>query len=486
MVEQEFRGYLALLRSLLRLNGEQRDQIGHELRDHLESRLEALVEAGKSRDEAIAIALEEFGDAAAMASNLAFAARHQRRRNFMRFTTLSIIGLFAAALFTMSIWPANGTVGPNPITASQDQEADDSSANSDADTAVAPRPVSPTIQRNRAINEALNQMVRVDYDETPFSEVIEEWQNRLQANMLIDESSGLADEDQITIRFPFEIRFKTALDFLLEQYDSTYYVKDGVIVICSNDAEEDISQFAVFEYSDNGIDEDVVVEMFPDDWPSEGEGESEGAGFNANQVDVVHDKSIMSLDDRLLVRNRPRVLRKLNTLLSKRCESHPDVCEERTNNKLDELISMDYDETPFSEVIEAWQEKFAINFYLHPESGLDAEEPVNISLQKVRMHTALELFLNRFDSTYFVKDGVVVICSKDFEYDVRVTKTYFLENMSELIDQDVITQALPNDWQDVENVSMYTADDRLIVRHRPSTIRKIDALIATFPKETSQ
>ena len=69
MSEQEFESYLRLLGRLLRLSDEQREAIRHELEDHMAERLAELLERGYTRDEAVATALDEFGDAAALASD---------------------------------------------------------------------------------------------------------------------------------------------------------------------------------------------------------------------------------------------------------------------------------------------------------------------------------------------------------------------------------------------------------------------------------
>ena len=69
MSNQEFENYVALIGKLLQLTREQRDQISGELQDHLQMRVADLASEGVSKQDAINQALEEFGDAAAMAKN---------------------------------------------------------------------------------------------------------------------------------------------------------------------------------------------------------------------------------------------------------------------------------------------------------------------------------------------------------------------------------------------------------------------------------
>jgi hypothetical protein len=70
MPEQEFEIYLTLLSRLLRLSPSQKAAISDELRDHLEQRLGDLLQTGVSREEAIRIAMEEFGDVTGLALDL--------------------------------------------------------------------------------------------------------------------------------------------------------------------------------------------------------------------------------------------------------------------------------------------------------------------------------------------------------------------------------------------------------------------------------
>jgi hypothetical protein len=53
MPEKEFEIYLSLLSKLLRLSPAQKAAISDELRDHMEERLETLIQAGVSREDAI-------------------------------------------------------------------------------------------------------------------------------------------------------------------------------------------------------------------------------------------------------------------------------------------------------------------------------------------------------------------------------------------------------------------------------------------------
>src|SRR5262249_20223714 len=89
----------------LRLSSPQREAIGAELRDHFESRLAELVSQGRSHEEAVRMALEEFGDAAGLAAQFSYITQSRRRRLIMRCTVASVAALAAAVFVAMAMWP---------------------------------------------------------------------------------------------------------------------------------------------------------------------------------------------------------------------------------------------------------------------------------------------------------------------------------------------------------------------------------------------
>ena len=109
MPEDEFEIYLTLLAKTLRLKDDQRDAIAAELRDHMEQRLHELTDQGLPRGQAIQTALEEFGDASALAKGLTKTnpARRQQRRHLMQ-TSFGTIAACAAVTFAVMMFtPTN-------------------------------------------------------------------------------------------------------------------------------------------------------------------------------------------------------------------------------------------------------------------------------------------------------------------------------------------------------------------------------------------
>ncbi len=242
MKNNEFDIYLALIGKLLRLNHHQREQIGHEFRDHLELRVAELVENGAEPAEATRIAIEEFGDAASLARQFQAITQSYRRRWIMRFATYSIAGSFVVAVFLMAMWPSNARFGsPDTTMAKQDGSDLGSTAGSIVKQKNKLRQSDSTL-RNAQTQETLNRdFAEFNFDDIPFQEVVGFLQDKHSLTIVLDQS---ARDDSLTMDEPlsFSIRdvpLKTALRLMLVEKNATYTVQDGVMRIISLDVAED-------------------------------------------------------------------------------------------------------------------------------------------------------------------------------------------------------------------------------------------------------
>src|SRR3954466_5621508 len=122
MSQQEFDSYLALLCRLLRIAPQQREQVAEEFRTHMEDRLEELLAKGMDREAAVKMALEEFGDAAGLAAQIASISQGRRKRWIMRIGTVSVVGLAAAGLLAVALWPDGARVNAPQVVAQTDEK----------------------------------------------------------------------------------------------------------------------------------------------------------------------------------------------------------------------------------------------------------------------------------------------------------------------------------------------------------------------------
>jgi hypothetical protein len=255
MSNAEFQNYLALIGKLLQLTRQQREAIGLELQDHLDSRVADLMELGVDRNEAIGQALEEFGDAALMAKNLQFVSQIKRRRWMMRIATFSIAGSFLVAVLTMAMWPENARFGGPDRSHAQVDKQDPADALSPNRLAIPNQEGSPSagliggdpdqsatggatiFSLNKKIEQALKKTVDLDYQEMPWSEVQSDLSERFQINLITDQTAlddALAPDTLITSKFS-DLPLEVCLKHMLNRANATFVVRDGILLVISMD-----------------------------------------------------------------------------------------------------------------------------------------------------------------------------------------------------------------------------------------------------------
>ena len=246
MSNQEFENYIALIGKLLQLNREQRGQIAGELQDHLQMRVADLESEGVEKQEAIRRALEEFGDAAAMAKNFQSVINHKKRRRMMRFITFSIAGSFVAAVLLMALWPSESRFGAPSRSIAQDGKA----AEKVTTTTEPPIQFSPGTELAIKTEHAFRQITDLHYDGDPWSEVMEDLAMTTGANFFLSSSAAddaLTYDEPITINLA-GVPLSKGLSLLLAAKNATYTIDDGVVVIISLDDAEDVQWFRMKMY----------------------------------------------------------------------------------------------------------------------------------------------------------------------------------------------------------------------------------------------
>jgi hypothetical protein len=236
MSQQEFETYLSVLSRLLRLAPEQREQVAEELRDHLETRLEELTSQGVPHAEAVKMALDEFGDAAGVATSFFSLVREQRRRWVMRATTISLGAAAAVVLFSLAFWP-EGQRGPAPRRAAA-QSGDAAQPAAPGAGALAPASrTSPAPRKPTELEEKLAKRLSVEFVETPLRDVLTYLTDTNDVQFYVNakalEEHGITSDSPITLRLN-DVRMDTVLDLMLEQVSNggvAYVERDGVLII---------------------------------------------------------------------------------------------------------------------------------------------------------------------------------------------------------------------------------------------------------------
>ena len=254
MSESEFDKYLALLTSLLRLDTAQRESIAGELRDHMEDRLQELLDEGFDHHRAVTIALEEFGDAAGLAAQFVSVSRHQRKRWIMRFTTASAIGMASIVVLALMLWPDPAQV-PVATHAMAQDIVEDGGDGTDSAKPARRHSGEPTIEENnKATDRKLAKRISADFIETPFSDVIgylsEITDTSFYLNKRALEEHGFDDDSAAVTITLKSVRGDMLLDLVLKQIGLVYIVQDGIIIVSTPEDVETVSEVRVYNCRD--------------------------------------------------------------------------------------------------------------------------------------------------------------------------------------------------------------------------------------------
>jgi hypothetical protein len=245
MSQQEFDTYLALLCRLLRIAPQQREQVAEEFRAHMEDRLEELLAKGMDREAAVKTVLEEFGDAAGLAAQIASISQGRRKRWIMRIGTVSVVGLAAAVLVAVALWPEGAQVKAPQVVAQT------------GDKPGVPEDKPAKDEQKKSIEEKLEQRIDVDYPEMPFREVLEDLKDRTGMQMYVNRKGMPAAlpevlDAPITINLK-QVRVDMVLDLVLEQAGEgqlAYVERDGILIVSSSEALSGASEVKVYNCRD--------------------------------------------------------------------------------------------------------------------------------------------------------------------------------------------------------------------------------------------
>jgi hypothetical protein len=244
--QQEFETYLALLTRLLRINPQQREQVAEEFRSHMEDRLDDLLARGISREQAIQTALEEFGDAAALAGQVASISWTRKRRWYMKVSAFSVAGLAAAVLLAVALWPENQRLPATGRAIAQQPAGGDEGA---ADVGAAQPDVKATLEQKLA------QRLDADFLEFPLRDVLAFLADQAQVQFYINrralDDEAASDDAPISLKLK-NVRLETVLDLALEQANPNlaYQERDGVLMISTLQALEGATEVRVYNCRD--------------------------------------------------------------------------------------------------------------------------------------------------------------------------------------------------------------------------------------------
>lgn len=102
--------------------------------------------------------------------------------------------------------------------------------------------------------------------------------------------------------------------------------------------------------------------------------------------------------------------------------------DEKILRKLDEEVTLEYDETPFIDIMDEIREEHGINIVLDQsaiDDALTEDDTITFNVKGIRMKNALRLMLDKNNATFIVRDEVLRIISKEVAGDPE----YFVTNV---------------------------------------------------------
>jgi hypothetical protein len=327
MSDREFENYLALLTGMLRLRRTQREGISGELRDHLIEHVAQLEASGIAHEEAVRRALQEFGDAAALAANFQALVGMRRRRLVMRCTIGTTVVMTGLVVALLAFRPE---VRNDRILAQAQAEAQPGNEKQpDAGKKKIPPPPRDPDQRTRL---ALRQETSIDFTETPLAVALATLGEQHGVQQYIDRRSlrdaGIDHDAAVTLNLD-GVPLQMVLDLMLRELSLDYRIRNGVIVVASEEDVQSQTEVRVYEVPEEDAHSLLMLiaeTVEPDSWRPDpqvrpgnnpyGYGAAAPQGGFGGVADLSGPGSIRAYRGVLVVSQTPEVHQKIEKLLS--------------------------------------------------------------------------------------------------------------------------------------------------------------------------
>jgi hypothetical protein len=258
MNDREFENYLALLSGMLRLRGTQQSDIAGELRDHLIEHVAELEQRGVPHQQAVREALEEFGDAAALAASFSALVRARRRRLIMRCTigtSLVMAGLM------IGVFAFRPPVENDSIVAQAQQGPGETAKQKAKETAKEDQQARDLDQKTRA---ELKKLTELEFTEIPLREALDYIKDKHQIQFFFDKRA--MEEANAPIDTPVTFNMHSApvemvLDLILNQIRLGYTIRNGVVIVTTEDALANSAEVRVYKVPDGGAED--LAQLIP-------------------------------------------------------------------------------------------------------------------------------------------------------------------------------------------------------------------------------
>lgn len=408
MPEQEFEIYLTVLSKLLRLSPAQKAAISDELRDHLEQRLADLLQAGTSREEAIQIAMNEFGDVTGLALDMTQVSRTPMKKIVVRSTIAASVTAAAIVVWVSMFAPEHRIAAPPTIQAQQAKPV--------ARKPEEPAPVAETasLPKDEELFPAfLSKKMEADFTDTPINEICSFLQEQhgipIMLHRMALQEDGVASDQQVSLRVP-ELTFGELLTQVTGPIGLMWEVDDGLIRITTPSHAKMLTRhFNLHPLVERGHSVESlqdIIGLATSDWEEEN---------GATAIALVGETA--------MVRQPYHTQRLIARMLA--AIEHPDqpvtllsTCSnrERWQTILREPASCEFVDTPLEEVLGYLTEVHKIPILMDKQSmqdeGVATDQQLTLTLKDRPLGKILDLLFQDVGLTYVLRDGVVLVTTQ--------------------------------------------------------------------------
>jgi len=328
--------------------------------------------------------------------------------------------------------------------------------------AVFPHESTSRGRNERAIREALDRKIDVDFRRTPLTKVATTLRQKAGINVLIDRRAmvevGMSPDVTVTLSAQ-GILLRAALRLMLRPLDLTHVIVDEVLSITTPEEAESLVPLGLYPIGDLATDVERPGETDPFDLPmkllvqcvapmtwgdvggagSVGEIECQGARvLVVSQTQDVHEELIDLLGMFREAASRPEA----GGVVAWDARIPPE--ERAVRKALQQEVSFWYAETPLSQLVQHLSADAGVNVVINHralrEVGMTAHFSVSVDAKNVTLETALRQVLRPIDLTFLIRDEVVVVTTPEEREAALLTRVY---PVGDLIEDDLPEGATP-------------------------------------------
>ena len=258
------------------------------------------------------------------------------------------------------------------------------------------------------IRQKLAKPITLEFVDTPLSDVIDFLHDYTKINILLDrkalEEEGLTSDTPVTIRVE-KISLGSALNVTFRALNLTWLIKDDCLIVTSRLA----------------AGNQVVTRAYPvgdlAETPEQGARLAEliqrlvdpaGAGTSGERIRYVGPIRAVIVNDSAFIHER---VAGLFAQLRGGAEE-----PETVKRKLDKVVTLEFVDTPLSDVVDFLHEYAGVNIILDlarlKDDGVTLDTPVTIHVEQISFGAALTLLLNQHNLTYRIDNECVLITTK--------------------------------------------------------------------------